>query len=791
MRKYWAIVLERLVIILAGLVTGRRRWLYAVFMLLVCGMFAARGLPKPPLATYAPSSTAIYAANGRLLRLALSPDERYRLWLPLEQISPQLLEAFLLKEDQYFYWHPGVNPAALLRATLHSIGGDKQGASTISMQTARLIYRINSRSVGGKLRQIARALQLELMYSKHDILEAYLNLVPYGGNIEGVAAASLIHFGKRADNLSLPEVLALAVIPQAPTHRGSSVQASPSLLAARERLFELWCKEHPEAGEMAGLLALPLKLNGPSSLPFAAPHVTTMLLANNAYPGALVSSEINSSIDFQLQRTLERQMQRYLAQVGRTGINNAAAMLLDYRSMEVKAVLGSADFFNNAISGQVNGTLAKRSPGSALKPFIYALAADQGLIHPGSILKDTPTNFGAFNPENFDGGFVGPITATDALIRSRNVPAVSLMSRLSRPNLYDLLKESGVSRLSSESHYGLALALGGGEVTMEEMVSMYAMLANRGVMQPLHYRGLHDNVAAVRLLSEEASYMVLDMLQQNPRPDGINGARSGLRAAWKTGTSWGFRDAWSVGIFGPYVLAVWVGNFDGEGNPAFIGVQAAAPLFFRMVDAVQASQPNLAEPAFADPANLIQVEVCAASGDLPNVYCPLRRKTLFIAGKSPIRVSDIHRPVTIDTRTGKQACPPFDRKYVRVEVFEFWPSDIQRLFIKAGLPRRQPPELHCGQEAYQGVPPMITSPIRGVEYQLRLARITHETLPLTANAAADIRKVYWFVNDAFVGDTLPGNTLAWKPGRPGKYLVRAVDDQGRADVRELNVGISK
>lgn len=771
--------------------TGRRRRIVYIFLLVVFGMLALRGLPKPPLASYAASSTAIYDAQGRLLRLALSSDERYRLWFPLEQISPQLVEAFLLKEDQYFYWHPGVNPAALLRATLRSMQGDKQGASTISMQLARLIYRINSRSVAGKLKQIARAVQLELMYSKHDILQAYLNLVPYSGNIEGVAAASLIHFGKRADHLSLPEVLTLAVIPQAPTHRGLSRQASPSLAAARDRLFELWCSAHPEARDMAGLLTLPLKLKGPASLPFAAPHVSTMLLANNLNHGAVVSSEIHSSIDFQLQRTLERQVQRYLSQVGRLGIHNASAMLLDTRSMQVKAVVGSADFFDDAIEGQVNGTLAKRSPGSALKPFIYALAIDQGLIHPRSVLKDTPTNFGSFNPENFDGGFVGPITATDALIRSRNVPAVALAARLSRPSLYDLLKNAGVSRLSSESHYGLALALGGGEVTMEEMVTLYAMLANRGVLQPLHYRAQHDTAAGERLLSEEASYMVMDMLQQNPRPDGMSGARSGLRVAWKTGTSWGFRDAWSVGIFGPYVLAVWVGNFNGEGNPAFIGAQAAAPLFFRMVDAVQASHPNLAESEFAYPRNLIQIEVCAASGDLPNSYCPLRSKTLFISGKSPIRLSDIHRPVTIDTRTGRQACPPYNKKHIRVEVFEFWPSEIQRLFIKAGLPRRQPPELQCGQEAYQGVAPMITSPLRGVEYQLRSEQMATEALPLTANAGAEVRKIYWFINNAFVGDSLPGNALVWKPGHSGKFMVRAVDDQGRTDVRELRVGVSR
>ncbi len=777
--------------ITARITTGRWRWFSIAFGVMVLLVLAARLAPKPPLASFAPSSTAIYDTQGRLLRLALSSDERYRLWQPIEQISPQLVEAFLLKEDKHFYWHPGADPVALLRASLHTAHGDKQGGSTITMQLARLTYHLNSRSVGGKLWQIVRAAELELLYSKREILEAYLNLTPYGGNVEGVGAASLIYFGKRTHSLSLPEALTLAVIPQAPAHRSLSQQTSLNLVAARARLFELWCQEHAEAREQAGLLTLPLNLRGVGKLPFAAPHAAAMLLADHASHGAAVSSEIHSTLDLRLQQTLERQAQRYLAQVGRIGIRNTAAMLLDYRSMEVKAVLGSADFFDDEIEGQVNGTLAKRSPGSTLKPFIYALAMDQGLIHPRSILKDTPTNFGAFNPENFDGNFVGPISATDALIRSRNIPAVALSARLSKPGLYDLLKNAGVSRMASESHYGLALALGGGEVTMEEMVALYAMLANRGELKPLRYRAGDASVALERLLSEEASYMVIDMLRQNPRPDSAIGARAGLPVAWKTGTSWGFRDAWSVGIFGPYVLAVWVGNFDGEGNPAFIGAQAAAPLFFRMVDAVQAMQPNLQEPIFRDPPNLIQVEVCAASGDLPNSYCPLRSKTLFIPGKSPIRVSDIHRPVTIDTRTGRQACPPYDPRHVKVEVFEFWPSDIQRLFIKAGMPRRQPPALLCGQESVQGAPPAITSPLRGVEYQLRAGRVESESVPLTANVSGEVHTLYWFVNDAYVGDSRPGTPLVWKPGRSGKFLVRAVDEQGRSDVRELRVGISR
>src|SRR6266704_633173 len=710
------------------------------------GVAIARYAPKPPLASYLASSTAIYDAEGRLLRLALAADDRRRLWVPLARVSPQLVEAVLLKEDRHFYWHPGVGPFALARAAFRTATGTgpKQGGSTITMQLARLLYRLQTRTITGKVVQIVRALQLELRYSKREILEAYLNVTPYGSNIEGVAAASLIYFGKRAERLSLSEALTLAVIPQAPARRG------------------------------------------------LAPDTTANLIAKNASAGPARDSEIHSTLDLKLQRVLERQIQRYVSQARRFGIRNAAAMLVDFRSMETKAMVGSADFADRSIDGQVNGALAKRSPGSALKPFIYALAIDQGLIHPRSVLKDAQTAFGPFSPENFDGGFVGPVTATDALVRSRNIPAVALAARLNKPSLYDLLRNAGVSRMASETHYGLALALGGGEVTMEETVVLYAMLANRGVLRPLRYRASDQSPVVTRLLSEEASFMTLEMLHENPRPDGVfSGARAGVRAAWKTGTSWGFRDAWSVGVFGPYVLAVWVGNFNGEGNPAFVGAQAAAPLFFRIVDAVSALEPTLAEPQFRMPPDLIHVEVCAASGDLPNAHCPLRTKTWFIAGKSPIRVSDVHRPVSIDTRTGRQACPPFDPRFIRVEVFEFWPSDIQRLFAKAGMPRRQPPAIECGRETSPGMPPTITSPLRGAEYEMRADRLAEEAVPLTANAGGEVRTLYWFVNDAFVGDSHPGNALAWKPGRAGKFLVRAVDEQGRSDVRELRVAITR
>lgn len=755
---------------------------------LVVLLATIRWWPRPPLREQIPGSAAVFDAQGRLLRLTLARDEQYRLWTPLEQVSPELIAALLLHEDRNFYLHPGVDPGAMLRAVYQTYGGGaRQGGSTITMQLARLLYRLDTRSVAGKLGQMARALWLEARYSKHELLEAHLNLMPCGGNIQGVGAASLIYFGKTPDALALPEALTLVLIPQSPGLRDPSRGEPENLRAARERLYARWLAAHPQAADQAGLVKLPLRYGGPRTLPFEAPHLTTMLLQQQ--PRA---TRIRSSVDAGLQRLLEQQLQQYVRREGRVGIHNASAMLLDWRSMEVKALIGSAGFFDASIEGQVNGTLARRSPGSALKPFIYALAIDQGLIHPRSVLKDAPTAFGAFSPENFDGGFVGPITAKDALTRSRNVPAVALSAQLASPDLYDFLKLGGVERMAGKRHYGLALALGGGEVTMEETVRLYAMLAGRGLLRNLRYSPDQPLEQGRRLLSEEASFMVLDMLRESPRPDEliVQGVGRGRPVAWKTGTSWGFRDAWTVGIFGPYVLAVWVGNFDGSSNPAFVGVQAAAPLFFRMTDALRAAQPGMVEPVFRQPPNLAKVEVCAASGDLPNADCPQLATTWFIPGKSPIRLSQVHRRLAIDARTGAQACPPFEARQVRYEVYEFWPSDLQRLFSQAGMPRRRPPPAgDCAQSDLAGVAPSITSPLSAVTYTLRLDRLGEETVPLAANADGDVRTLHWFVDDGYVGSGKPGTALAWMPQQSGSYRVRTIDDHGRVDSRELRVAM--
>jgi penicillin-binding protein 1C len=458
---------------------------------------------------------------------------------------------------------------------------------------------------------------------------------------------------------------------------------------------------------------------------------------------------ITTTVDSDLQELVERQLQSYVERNRSLAINNGAVILLDYRTMQVSAYVGSANYFNEAIDGQVDGLYGRRSPGSALKPFIYALAIDQGLIHPQTMLKDTALRIAAYNPENFDRDFLGPIDATSALVRSRNVPAIEVANLLQPPGLYGFLKAAGVKDLRDESFYGLALALGGLDLTMEELAGLYAMLANGGVLKPIWFtsgsspmrepqqdvdRAL-ENRASTRLLSPEASYLVLEMLRTNPRPSNdftLSQVPAGPAIPWKTGTSYGFRDAWAIGIVGPYVLGVRIGNFDGTPNANFVGRDAAGPLFFDIVDALRARGP-LEEPIVHGALNLKKVKVCALSGQLPGPYCTRLKDTWFIPGKSPIATCQIHRAVTINARTGMRGCLGETAPTI-TQVYEFWPSDLEKLFRTASVPRRTPPPIdpNCGDVGSHGFAPAISSPARGITYSTDQARAAKPftTLPI-------------------------------------------------------------
>jgi penicillin-binding protein 1C len=742
--------------------------------------FAWLLLPKPPLLDGISFSQCVRDRNGKLLRVTLSTDQKFRIWTPLAEISPDLIEATLRYEDKYYAHHPGVNPLALARCALDLLRFHRvtAGGSTITMQLARLRFHLHTRNISGKLEQIIRSVELERHYSKNEILEAYLNLAPYGRNIEGIGAASQIYFDKPASKLSRPEAVALSVIPQSPTRRALHIDRdNHSINLAQSSWYD-----RAKIDSNAEFSMRDFQPRMQTEQKFFAPHFVQQVLE-----GSHGRDQIITTLDFEKQRAIERRVTDYIASNRNRSIENAAVLLVDTRTMDVLAQVGSADFNNAAINGQVDGTRSPRSPGSTLKPFVYALALEQGLIHPLSILADAPRSFGEYNPENFDREFLGPIRACDALARSRNVPAVELASHLAHPTLYEFLNTADVHLPKPESFYGLALPLGGAEVSLQDLVRLYAALANNGQLRLLR-RIESDPVAkSRRILSPEAAFLTLEMLGNVPRPE-MNCA-DGTHSApvyWKTGTSHGFRDAWSIAVFDHYVLGVWVGNFDGRANPAFVGRTAAAPLLFQIIDSLRAAWPEPSVPHLPPPgSNLKRVEFCALSGDFPNQFCTQHVEGWFIPGVSPIKTCDVHREVLVDVASNLRVPLDDGTRQLRREVYEFWPGEFLTLFEQAGIPRRVPPPFlpNNGSElaGRSEQKPVIVSPSKK-----EIVLASTKRIPLRAKAEGDVREIFWFAGKQFVGKAAPNQVVEWT-ATAGDYEITALDDHGRADSHSVTV----
>ena len=760
-----------------------RKWRRGIFVatlaVVTLAAVARLILPKPPLLDEVSFSRAVYDRHGTLLRLTLSADEKFRVFVPLADISPEMVNVTLFQEDRYFRQHPGINPLSVLRAVAGrlGVGPAHGGASTISMQLARLRYHLNTRTLAGKFAQVLRALQLERHYTKSEILEAYLNLAPYGGNVEGVGAASLLFFGKSPATLSLPEAVALVVIPQSPARRFPRAdRENPALNAAHHRLWSRLAGSRPKLDPLGAEFVV---VTG--RRPFAAPHFTNQIL-HNPHHGQGRGGNLRTTLDGNLQQLLERRVSDFVSTRETHGVHNAAALLVDSHTMEVLAQVGSADFFDAAIDGQVDGTRGRRSPGSALKPFVYALAMDQGLVHPSTLVADAPRRFGDYDPENFDRDFAGPIRVADALTRSRNVPAIALAARLAKPTLYEFLIRAGVALGKAESEYGLTLTLGGAEVTMEELVRLYATLANGGIARPVRRLAGQDSTSGSRVLSAESAFLTLEILRQNPPPGGHTGG-----VAWKTGTSNGFCDAWAIAVTSRHVLAVWVGNFNGRHNAAFVGGVTAGPLLFQMLDALRVNDGvESAGPIQPVGLNVRKIELCAVSGQLPTASCRHRLAGWFIPGVSPIAPCEIHREVLIDADSGLRVSTDDGTRELRREVYEFWPHDLLALFRQAGVPRRLAPPFAPGagpeMDATAGPGrPRILSPRGDRTYLSRV--IDRDNLErgivLRAQTAADATKIYWFADRVFLGTSASLEPLAWQP-TPGSYRLRAMDDRGRS-----------
>ena len=518
-------------------------------------------------------SPTIVDRNGKLLRAYAMADGRWRLPVDAKTaVDPAYLKLLLAYEDRRFWSHGGVDPLALGRAALQfgTSGHIVSGGSTITMQLARLIEPRRERSVYAKLRQMVRAVQLERQLSKVEILDLYLTLAPFGGNLEGIRAAAIGYFGKEPKRLTLAEAALLVALPQSPERR--RLDRHPQAAhAARDRVLARMVEDGVVSkDDAAQATALPVpRLRKP--MPILAPHSSDAAMAT-----AKDTPLIRLTLDSALQKTLEALARdRAVAQ----GPNISVAIIaVDNESGDVLARVGSSDYFDERRAGQVDMTRAVRSPGSTLKPFIYGLAFEDGFVHPESLIDDRPIRFGSYAPENFDMTFQGTVPVRKALQLSLNVPAIALLDRVGASRLSSRLKQAGGNLvLPKDEAPGLAMGLGGVGISLQDLAQLYAGLARLGAAKPLREIMLaNDDREPLRLMDQAAAWQVGNVLLGTPPPE--NGVHN--KIAFKTGTSYGYRDAWSVGFDGRVTIGVWVGRPDGAPVPGLVGRTAAAPILF-------------------------------------------------------------------------------------------------------------------------------------------------------------------------------------------------------------------
>ncbi len=554
----------------------RARWPFGAVL---CLWLAATGRDRidlwidatvlPPLTVE--TSVEVVDRHGELLRAYTVADGRWRLALPEDRVDPDYPAMLLAYEDKRFYDHPGVDARSMLRAVAQAVWNGRvvSGGSTLTMQVARLLEESGTGKVAGKLRQMRVALALERRLTKAQILQLYLHLAPFGGNLEGVRAASISYFGKEPLRLTPAEAALLVAIPQSPEGRRPD-RAADRAEAARDRVLARAVGEGViEADEAEAALreAVP-GLRKP--FPAFAPHLADRARAANPSAG-----HIELTIDRGLQRKLEALAAEAVA--GRGAALQVAILVADHASGEILASVGSAGFQADARQGFVDMTRALRSPGSTLKPLVYALAFDEGLAHPETMLEDRPTRFGTYAPQNFDRLYRGTIRAREALQLSLNIPVVALTEAVGPAKLISAMQKAAMRPVFPGDQPGLAIALGGVGVTLEDMVGLYAALARGGVARPLVWLKDGEAGEGQRVVSTVAAWQVGDILAGLAPPPGS----PSNRLAYKTGTSYGHRDAWAIGFDGEHVIGVWMGRADGTPVPGAFGADVAAPLLFQ------------------------------------------------------------------------------------------------------------------------------------------------------------------------------------------------------------------
>lgn len=748
-------------------------------------MLLDRAFPPPVPGRDSPHALVIVARDGTPLRAFPDREHIWRHPVGLEQVSPRYLEALIQYEDRAFRWHPGVNPLALLRAAWQWArhGQIVSGGSTLTMQVARILEP-TPHNLLGKLRQIVRALQLESHYSKDEILTLYVNYAPMGGVLEGVEAASRAYLGKPSRRLTQAEAALLTVLPQAPSIYRPDRHPQRAR-AARDKVLQRMIGVWSQADVLDAL-------QEPAYAQTVREPLLAPLLAERLRKTAAGNTRIDTTIDAQAQQTVELLLADRLGSL--PARVSMAALVVDNATLEVRAYAGSADFGDNQRFSHVDMVRASRSPGSTLKPFLYGLAMDEGLIHSESLLADVPQSFSGYQPGNFQQSFHGPVSVAEALTKSLNVPAVEVLERLDPVRFVALLRRGGLKLdFPRGGEPNLSVILGGAGTTLEQLVGAYTAFARQGLAgKPRFTRD--TPLEEQRMLSAGAAYIIRDLLESGgPMGRALEsgaGVRRGI--AWKTGTSFGFRDAWSIGVSDRLTIGVWIGRPDGTPNPGFFGANIAAPLLVDLFDALDGQPPVFRPP----PADVSQEKICWPLGTRLSpenaALCHQVRTAWTLNGAAPptfadrLRGGEPRQTIQVDAASGRRVMPDCARGPTRKRELARWPASLEPWLSTDLRQSALPPAWLPGCERH-------TMPEAGLKI---VGAADGEVFRRSANDQAPLLKlevrghhgeVLWLVNGQPGQHRHAAAGFMQRLEKPGRYDITVMDDDGRYDRVSISV----
>jgi penicillin-binding protein 1C len=752
----------------------------AVLFLLFLALNVLFPLPSPK-----PYSLVVRDHHGAFLHAFLAEDGLWRLQTRSSEIPRRLKDVLIQKEDRFFYYHPGVNPVSIVRALFQNVfaGRRVSGASTLTMQVARMLER-KERTYPNKAIEMFRALQLEWKYSKDQILDLYLSIVPLGGNIEGLESASLFYYQTPLERLNIAQLFDLILIPNDPNHLRPDKNAS-NLFAERKRQSAHWIKR----GLLTRLDSLVLWETRPEvkrkPLAMVAPHFCRRIKEQ-----ANTSSAVWSSLDLGTQTTVEMLLRNHLRPWKKQGVQNGAVVVIDNSTMEVVSYVGSPDFADSSAQGQVDAIRALRSPGSALKPFLCALEMERGALTPKTRLLDVPYDDEGFTAENYDGKFSGFVYADEALRRSLNVPFVRLLRQTGAPRFLQFMQDVGVSSLQLQKEkLGLSVILGGCGVTLEELTAAYATFAHEGMYrEPSFFKAQkNDRNGGRRAFSPSTAFLVTEILSGMDRPDLPNNFTSSLnlpRVAFKTGTSYGRRDAWCLGYSSEFTIGVWLGNVTNAGIPDLLASKSATPLLIDLFNSIStANQKTILHT----PPDIDVRSVCAASGKLPTAYCKDLIQDFYSVTQTQNLYCDIHKEYLVSRDGKKHYCPNcLGNNPHKVEVCLEFPPELLAYWKKAGIPfKLAPPHNSACDRVFSGEGPRIVSPSRDMTYY-----VTEEgqQMLFQASSGVEVSEHRWYIDERFIGRKRAGARL-FMSLKEGTHTITCLDDKGRMTTVKVTVHI--